>query len=66
MSEWFAAGSGGFRPACPLIAFGIACPPPSQRRRVMNRMSDSNGAEAEQERVLQQIAERLIANWLGR
>jgi hypothetical protein len=29
-------------------------------------MSDSNGAEAEQERVLQQIAERLIANWLGR
>src|SRR5580704_13704092 len=29
MSEWLAAGSGGFRPALPLIAFGMACPPPS-------------------------------------
>src|ERR1700722_18745613 len=25
MSEWFADGSGGFRPAFPLIAFGIEC-----------------------------------------
>jgi hypothetical protein len=26
MSEWLADGSGGFRPARPLISFGIACP----------------------------------------
>jgi hypothetical protein len=27
MSEWFAEGSGGFRPVLPLIAFGIGRPP---------------------------------------
>jgi hypothetical protein len=27
MSEWFTEGSGGFRPAFPLIAFGMASPP---------------------------------------
>ena len=27
LSEWVAAGSGGFRPACPLISFGISGPP---------------------------------------
>jgi type IV secretory pathway VirB2 component (pilin) len=27
MSEWFAEGSGGFRPAFPLIAFGIGFSP---------------------------------------
>ena len=27
MSEWLAEGSGGFRPAFPLIAFGIVHPP---------------------------------------
>ncbi len=33
MSEWFAEGSGGFRPAFPLIAFGIACRPPLELLR---------------------------------
>src|SRR6266700_1896569 len=35
MSEWFADGSGGFRRAFPLISFGIATPPPHERRRMM-------------------------------
>jgi hypothetical protein len=31
MSEWLAEGSGDFRPAFPLIAFGIASPPGEMR-----------------------------------
>src|SRR6266487_3541906 len=38
MSEWFADGSGGFRRAFPLISFGIAPPPPNERRRLMRQV----------------------------
>jgi hypothetical protein len=37
MSEWLADGSGGFRPAVPLISFGIAFTSSEERRRLMTQ-----------------------------